>query len=47
MKFWKRLRWLATAAFALVLVAAWLWAGPGNSAGGSSAPVPRVPPVFQ
>ena len=47
MRFWKRLRWLATAAFVLMLVAAWLWAGPGDSASSPSAPVPRVPPIFK
>ncbi len=33
MRFWKRLRWLASVAFVLVLVAACLFADPGNPAG--------------
>lgn len=46
MKFWKRLRWLATALFLVMVVAVWWYAEPGLS---SAAPVDataRAAPAF-
>jgi hypothetical protein len=47
MKFWKVLRWLATAFFILVLLSVWLSAETGVTPAGSGYPSPRPPPVFE
>ena len=43
MKFWKRLRWIATALFVVLLVASWLGADQTNAHSGSDTPIPRPP----
>ena len=44
MKFWKRLRWIASIAFAALLIASWLLADPQPS--GSAIPQGRPAPLI-
>jgi hypothetical protein len=46
MKFWKRLRALATVAFILVLLGVWLAAEPGTPGAAGTTPMPRPAPLF-
>jgi hypothetical protein len=41
MKFWKRLRWISSAAFAALLLWSW-WAGEPTHPAGSPADAPRT-----
>jgi hypothetical protein len=46
MKFWKLLRWTATGAFIVLLLAAWLVAGPASGPSGETAAAGRLPPTI-
>jgi hypothetical protein len=46
MKFWKRLRWLATGVFLALVLVAWWSADPGTASGRLTDPSTRPPPAF-
>ena len=46
MKFWKCLRWIATALFLVFLLGSWFGSDPATSQPGSANPVPRAAPIF-